>query len=601
MSQPVVVPPKVSDSFFNLDENVPMPSERVSINPVHNLDVGEGQKLEFFIDPTTAKYIKPKASSLSFKVKIELPAGVDPIRASLDSQIGANVLLREFRCWSGDRSVLLEEISDINTLIALKYDYENDRNERNKRSLTEGCCSYDPSERCTEGGFKSEGNNVTNNPYSQAFTEVTQDADFDNTNYLEAKVVLPINSGLWSQERMLLVEKLGGLRLEWILEDNKKVMRKLNQTNRFRNLLSNPYFLEITAGGGDNWDDGVKNTTFYVSGRNNMRSIANFPFVVGQRIRFLQTDSSLGGVLPDKYSALSVNTIGEIGWEATANGGNGAIYVTLTAEATLTGYGAVTNDSIIVDDSVHLASDYKMSYTISDAELLITKLSPPAPLIQQINNLIQVNGSYKYDYPSFTCYKVSQGTTDRVANLRLPINNSRAKSILCVPTDATIYSAKDLLECETTYNYDNEAHSYDGLKNWQRVLRANRTGITGVPNHLTSYQMVYNNKLNPSEPVNVAKTSSGTSLDQIDLYEREKAIRQAGWKCLSLKEYYHNFFIGRALSLGSGTYDARDKGDFNLQVNFEETTAPEVAVLWKCFVSHIRRINITKTGLSVDV
>ncbi len=597
--QPAKSTAKSTDSFFNIDESVPMPSERISINPVHNLDLGEGQKLEFFIDPATAQYIKPKSSSLSFKVKLALPDGVTPIKAGLDAQIGANVLLKEFRCWSGDRSVLLEEISDINTLIALKYDYENDQNIRNKRTLTEGCMEYDPAERCTEGGFKNDGNNVNQNPYFENYTEETQDAEWDN--YLEAKVVLPINSGLWSQDRMLVVEAMGGIRLEWILEDNKKVFRENSLINRFRNVLSNPYFLEVGANALNNWDDGAKATTFYVSGRNNMRRIKNFPFVVGQRIRFARTDSSAGGLIIDKFGTLSDPVIKEIGWEATANGGNGAIYVTMNSEATLTGWGAVTNDSVIIDDSVTNASDYKMSYTISDAELLITKLQPPPPLVAEINSLIKDHGQYKYDYPTFTCYKVSQGVSDRIANLRLPINNSRAKAICCVPTDATIYSAKQLIECEDTFAYDNEQHSYDGAKPWQRVLNANRTGITGIPNNLTSYQMVYNNKLNPSEPVNVAKTTSGTSLDQIDLYEREKAIRSMGWNCLSLKDYYNNFFIGRSLSLGTGTYDARGKGDFNLQVNYEETDTIEKDMLWKCFVGHIRRLNITKSGLNVEV
>ena len=594
-------PSKSVDSFFNIDESVPMPSERVSINPVNNLDLGEGQKLEFFIDPTTAQYIKPKSSSLSFKVNLSLPAGLSPIRAGLDFETGANVLLKEFRCWSGDRSVLLEEISDMNTLIALKYDYENDQNIRNKRSLTEGVVDYNPATRCTEGGFKQFGNNVAESPYTENYKEEAQGTAFDDTNYLEAKVVLPINSGLWSQERMLLVEKLGGLRLEWILEDNKRVFRKNSLIQRYDNVLALPYFLEVTAGAGNNWDDGAKHTTFYVSPKNNMRRIKNFPYVVGQRIKFAQTDTSNGGVVVDKIGNLNVQTIGSIGWEPTANGGRGAISVTMTAEATLTGYGAVSDDSVIMDESVPAYADYKMSYTISDAELLITKLSPPAPLVSTLNNLISQNGQYKYDFPTYTCYKVSQGVSDRIANLRLPINNSRCKAIACVPTDATIYSAKDLLECSTTFAFDNQQHSYDGLKNWQRVLNATRTGITGIPNHITSYQMVYNNVLNPSEPVNVAKTSSCTSIDQIDLYEREKCIRQMGWDCLSLRQYCHNFFIGRALGLGSGTYDARDKGDFNLQVNYEETTAPTKDLLWKCFVCHIRRINITKTGLSLEV
>ena len=91
-------------------------------------------------------------------------------------------------------------------------------------------------------------------------------------------------------------------------------------------------------------------------------------------------------------------------------------------------------------------------------------------------------------------------------------------------------------------------------------------------------------------------------MDQIDLYEREKAIRSMGWQCLSLKKYYENFFIGRSTSLGTGTYDARDKGDFNLQVNYESATiTPSHDKLWMCFVGHIRRLNISSSGLSVDV
>ena len=603
------------DSFFNIDESVPMPSERISIHPINNLDLGENQKLEFFIDPTSAQYIKPRASSLAFKVKINLPAGVSPTRLSLDNEIGANILCKEFRCWSGDRSVMLEEIVNMNSLIALKYDYDTDQNERNKRDLTEGTTSFDPNSRCTEGGFQQQGNNIHDNPYMDNYDDSTQSTpNFDvatNTKnkFITAKVVLPINSGLWSQERMLVVEAMGGLRLEWILEENKKVFRQLDTINYMRNPQSNPFFIEKTANGGDNIAKASKVTTFYVSGVNNQRKISNFPFVVGQRVKFVNVESSTGGKIPDKIASPQINgedsgIIKTIAFEQNANGNKGAIAVTFTAENTMADNDVVAGESVLIDASISHETTFAPTYTISDAELLITKLMPPAPLVASINSLIKEKGEYKYDYPTYTCYKISQQKGDRVANLRLPINNSRCKAIACVPTDATIYTPKQMLLTNDCYAYDNEQVDYDVTKPFQKVLRANRTGITGIPDKISSYQMVYDNKLNPSEPVSLAKLTTGRSIDQVCLYENMKALKQMGFKCTSLKNYYHNYFIGRALSLGSGTYDARLKGDFNLQVNYEVAGTdgePQKDKLWLCYVHHIRRLNITSSGMSVDV
>ena len=600
---------KTAGSYFTIDESVPIPSERISINPVHNLNLGEGQKLEFFIDPATCQYLKPKSTGLQFNVKISLPAGVQPSRVTLDSEIGANILLKEFRCYNGDRSVLLEEITGLNVLTALKYDYETDQNLRNKRCLVEGCNDYDPSERCTHGGIKGKNLNIKENPYFKGYEESAQTTDFDaDTDYLLAKVVLPINSGLWGQERMLLVEAMGGLRLEWILEDNKFCFRKLDNENYFRNLKSNPFFLEKTANSLNNINDTDKFTTFYVSGKNNMRRISNFPFVCGQSIKFVQTGSfQANGLLKigdPQIAATDSGIIKEIGWEATANGGNGAIAVTLTAENTLAGWGATSDTTIIVDNSIVKEATYKCSYEISDCELLLERLMPPAPLIAEINSNMKQNGKYKYDYPAWTNYKISQGKTDRVANLRLNINNSRCKSLLAIPVDATIRDAKDLLTTSNTYNFNNQPFTNvvtAPVNTWLSNNRSARSRVVGVPNHLTSYQMVYNNVLNPSEAVNVAKTTENYSINQIDLFEREKAISSSGWQCLSLKNYYSNFFVGRSLSAGNGTYDARDKGDFNIQLNYEEATAPEVDMLWHCFVHHIRRLNITGGGVNVEI
>ncbi len=69
---------------------------------------------------------------------------------------------------------------------------------------------------------------------------------------------------------------------------------------------------------------------------------------------------------------------------------------------------------------------------------------------------------------------------------------------------------------------------------------------------------------------------------------------------LSFKKFQENFFIGRALSLNDGVYDGRGK-DFNLQVEYQETSSPTKNKLWMNFVAHIRRITFSGDGIRLGV
>ncbi len=89
--------------------------------------------------------------------------------------------------------------------------------------------------------------------------------------------------------------------------------------------------------------------------------------------------------------------------------------------------------------------------------------------------------------------------------------------------------------------------------------------------------------------------------DQQWLIEAEKAVYMAGIEPLSFLSYQKNWFIGRALSLQNGVYDARGK-DFNLQVEYTETVGgPTKPHLWNCFVSHLRRIIVRGDSISIEV
>ena len=126
----------------------------------------------------------------------------------------------------------------------------------------------------------------------------------------------------------------------------------------------------------------------------------------------------------------------------------------------------------------------------------------------------------------------------------------------------------------------------------------------GIPDHASNYQFIYNGKLNPNRKVPLNRVSvndkNNTPLNQQLFVENEKALRMSNIDPLSFEKFQENFFIGRALSLSSGIYDARGK-DFNLQVEYQESTAPTKAKLWNCFVSHLRRIVVRGDSIALEI
>jgi len=215
--------------------------------------------------------------------------------------------------------------------------------------------------------------------------------------------------------------------------------------------------------------------------------------------------------------------------------------------------------------------------------------------------MLKSGGALNYDFLSFTNYKYSQLESDRQVNIRLPIQNSRCKSVLAIPVDASVYASVDAITASGTYtvNYLKSDVLLSGSNN------AVRSGLTGICDRASNYQFIYDGKLNPSRkvPVNrIAEQSSNfQGIDQQWLIEAEKALYMAGIEPLSFLSYQKNWFIGRALSLQNGVYDARGK-DFNLQVEYTESVGgPTKPHLWNCFVSHLRRIVVRGDAISVEV
>ena len=176
---------------------------------------------------------------------------------------------------------------------------------------------------------------------------------------------------------------------------------------------------------------------------------------------------------------------------------------------------------------------------------------------------------------------------------------SRAKAVLCIPTDASASGTKELLSTATTYVTDFDLQASSASRAWLGN-HTQRTGLVGVSDQITSYQLFYDGALNPSRKVSCAKISSKKSVDQQPLIELEKALVMGGMKPFSMLKFRQNFCIGRPLSLQNGVYDARGK-DFSLQCEYQESTAPTIDKLWMNWCIHLRRIVISGSAISLQV
>ena len=586
-------------SFFTSSEKIQVGQTDISVPSENGLNYKSGGKIDLYIPPTS-KFVDLSQSRFKFNVSFALPtitADSGAMRVQLDAESGLHSLIRSIRIFTGRKTALLEEIEGYDILTALRFDYETNDNLRKKRALTEGTTTYDPACRGTLGTHKTELGNCFSNQY---FSTIEGDSPTLSTSFTadddnELKTVkgeLHLNTGLFRNEAVFPSLLTDGLFIEILLQEKKKVFRKLDSVNEFRKLRLNPMFHSIN--GSDNasatsgsFQNGDTTTEFFVTRENNQTSTNVFPFVVGQKFSLA---SYTGAVVNG-----SVGTITQIEQVSGAAVGTTKTKITcteITSDLGFTVGGSNASRVFMVDKTPDEASTYDVDYTVSDVELIVKQIEVPDGYETSMLNMMKEGGTINYDYRSFTNYRYSQLSGDNVANIRLPLIESRATSILCIPTDATNYSSKQLLSGSTAYVVNEDTFDV--------INRSARSGLVGISDNLQEYQFIYDGKINPSRKVDVSKISAKNSISQQWCIESEKALAMADIEPLSFRQFQENFFIGRALALGkNAVYDARGK-DFNLQVEYTGA-AQTKSKLWNNFVSHLRRLVIKNGSVEVMV
>jgi len=578
----------MSVSFWKAEGKIPIEQTSKAVSVLNGLNFKPGQELRIKVPPTT-KFIKPDECYLQADFLIEREANASyQTCLQLDPVVAGNSLIRDISIYtSAERgSVLLEQITNYNSMVSVMRDYDTNDSDKGKRALTEGGTVWKPQTRGTLGTTRSDCADCTaTNPYFTQTQNASGNKVVKNLTFQTVKLCIPLETGIFKSEKVW-TNMLTGLEIVITLEDAYKVLRPLDSVMRHRRLRLNPRFHSLNGSDApDDWINGSSSDRFYIEKTNSNITPETCGFVVGERLNFVSPDNATVSGF-DKPPVISqINTSG------TANGGAGLLEIVLEDTCANNTADIEKGKWFVFSESISSDADFNPTYSLKNVELVVQELDMGSSYVQDVLSGMKQSGVIVHDIDTVQNYKASLNKDDLVANVRLPLTNARARSIVCVPTDASVYSVKDLMSGTGTYDIGALA-AVDTTLNAVDQMR-------GCSDFLTDYQFIYDGRLQPSRPVRCSKTSSKFSIDAQPLIETTKALVQGDISAKSLSEYNRNFVIGRALALNKGVYDARNK-DFNLQLNYQETTAPTKNKLLNNFVFSLRRITLKDSSVSVE-
>ena len=611
-------------SYWRNDEKIGVKQTQVSVPSTngrsYSATAGQsGQRMDFEIPPSV-KFMDGKNSYLQFDVK--LSAGALPTRLTLDPFIGGQSLVKNIRIYSGSRATLLEEISDYNAKVQIQYSYDTDDSLKKMRALKEGSLVPQVRTRGTMGTSVSNNTDLTSNPYFKPKLVNAVGVNWGVNDFVTAKLSLPIHTGVFADSSKIFpVMMTQGLFVEVDLEDPARVIKQMDSVNRSRRLKQNPFFHGINAAGAaltaTTQAAKTERLAIFLGKQNGVRTVEDCPFVVGERIAICSKDDA--SIQCNLTVGQDANTpSGVLITNIDVSGG----FVRLTTEGFRNsndagqggGLSATSNNFVLystsvdtrrirLDNQVQLIAPltlYDAKYEVSNAEIVVAKVECDPRYEEGMVCKMREGGSIELDIMSCTNYKHSLLASNRQATVNLACSNTRVKSTIVMPTDATVYNTAELIGgLEATYDIE-------AIAAMDNRLHSIRTGQTGIIDQLSNYQMLVDDRLVPSRPIVVSKINKGVSIAAQPLIELEKALISAGIAPRSFAEYNRNFLIGRAYALDDGVANLNNKSN-QLQLQYNESTVagvdrpPTKEKLLMAFMFHLRRITIKGDSVTVTV
>ena len=606
-------------SYWRNDEKIKVSQTQVSIPSTNGQSYSgtagqSGRRIDFEIPPSV-KFMDGKNSYLQFDIKLAVPAGLDPTRLQLDPFIGGQSVVKNLRIYSGNRAVLLEEITEYNAKVQIQYSYDADDSMRKMRALKEGCLIDNIENRGTLGTSVSNNIDIRSNPYYKPVSTVPAGRNWGTADdFLTAKLSLPIHSGLFADggDKIFPVMLTNGLFVEVDLEDPARFIKQLDSVNRHRRMKQNPVFHGVSSGGAAlAIDNAVNHSVIFLGKQNNMTSVENCPFVKGERVGICSATDPNNECALTQNGAQDYPVITDISLDAgyvkltfgnfqNSDSGNG---VQATSNNFILFSAAIDQFRTQNDDNttqlIAKQTSYAATCEISNVELVIQQVGVDPRYEAGMMKKMRDGGSIEIDIPSVTNYKHSLLSSNRNATVNVQVSNTRAKSMIVMPSDAKVLDSADLIGGLSAC-YAEEVTTMDGR------LHSIRSGQVGIIDRLTQYQMLVDDKLVPSRPIVVSKINRGISIAAQPLIELEKALTQAGITPRSFVDYNRNFLIGRAYALNDGVANLNNKTN-QLQLLYNESDVagadlpPTHNKLLYCFMFHLRRISIKGDSVMVTL
>ncbi len=587
-------------AYWSADESARVGEKKISVPSENGLSYSPGQKVQIFVDPST-KFMDGRETYLQFNVKLKLPSGATPTRLQLDKC--TSTLIKNIRIYDGSRGQLLEEISDYASYVSVKYDYDKDKTSENMRALVEGCAVHQPENRGDQGTTKTGMANTTTNPYFKK-TSGNQTTTFSDSDFLNAKLSLPLHTGIFSDSVSIFpIMMTNGLYIEIDLNEAEYVVKQLDSVLRDTRTQLNPFFHSLNGSTvPNNWNNGSEADTFYVASTNNLSGadrVAKFPFVVGETINFCRATNN-----GSKSNLSATATIDQINLSATANGGEGLIEVVLDAPTTnATGQALGSLDYVLYSTAVADATSYDASYEISNVNLVVSQVILDPQYEAGMISKVREGRAIEFDIMSATNYKHSILASDRQTTFQVFAQNSRAKALMVVPQDSSVYTSSELISGSGTYVIKGTNYKTDNTTSkdpQDTCLASTRSAYTGICDELSSIQYVMDGKRIPSREISTRKIATKKSLDAFHLYELEKTLDNSGIRPKSFEAFMTNFIFGRSFSAGgqNGVADLRGK-DLSVILRYQTAVAPTKPKLFNSYIFHIRRLVIRDGSVEV--
>lgn len=584
----------MSGSYWKVGDKINIGQTDIEISCEGGKEYKENQTIGIYIPPSV-KFFSGKDSVLQFDLKL---ATNELSKVCLDGVIGAHSLFSRVACYAGNRSQLLEELTEYPSFVNVKYSYDTSDALRNKRAMTEGCGTWSPQSQGTMGTNKSIQSDTIFSPFfenknkGKAPTETIDAA----CEFLTARITMPLHMGCWANSTKAFPNLLtNGLYLELTCAQNRSVIKVLDQTTIYRKLSYAPVF-ESTNGNADEWNSGSNLDHLYTSNDNGQLHPESSPFQVGETIGLWDRQNNAEATFS---GALVISSI-----EAGDASNKQSIKYNFATARQPTATLAAGGKRYVLYSKTRTAA-FAPSYTISNPKMVVRALDMGDQYTSGMLSKMKQGGMIMFDLPSIACSLQSVGANEVQATIPIVCEHAKARSVICMGTDSKPYSAKDSADSANTFLINdtepNALSATEGKRNYSQ-----QSGYSGIGDNLTSYSFIIDQKQTPSRRVDTSKTTStGAGIDQNHLIELEKSLQQShGCVPRSFVNYQNNFLIGRALTLDSNTiYDGRNK-DMRLNLRYEDALSTGRAArkekLWKIFISHIKTIMIKGDSIMVE-